>query len=198
MGIKTKYDDPNLETERITGKPGQGFVSLYRYKGNLFNGIIEDDDIGYSENGDNKYQIFKDGHHIKDERYLKGKLVYECNLILIEVHPFVKRITRSRDGIEREWYDNGQLKYYATNNKNGHTDGLSKRWYENGQLKYVGLIKNDGSENLNEFGFIINKKSGVWEYYYENGRLESKKVYREGKLISQKCWDKYGSEIECE
>ena len=34
--------------------------------------------------------------------------------------------------------------------------------------------------------------------YYENGQLEWEGNYKDGELISKKCWDKNGKEIDCE
>ena len=34
--------------------------------------------------------------------------------------------------------------------------------------------------------------------FYENGQLEYEGNYKDGELISEKCWDENGKEIECE
>ena len=58
-------------------------------------------------------------------------------------------------------------------------------YYDNGQLKKEGYYNDD-------------KEEGLWKEYYDNGQLASYKSYKEGELISNKCWDEEGNEIDCE
>ena len=66
------------------------------------------------------------------------------------------------------------------------TDGI---WYKNdgkdGQLSSKGNYKDD-------------KMEGLWKWYYKNGQLKSEENYINGEIISKKCWDEDGNEIECE
>ena len=73
-------------------------------------------------------------------------------------------------------------------------DGLWTMWYENGQMREEGTFK-DG------------EKDGKWTYWSggEAGRevifrpyhKSSETTYKDGKLISEKCWDEDGNEMDC-
>ena len=62
--------------------------------------------------------------------------------------------------------------------------GTWKFWYENGQKKREGTFK-DGE--LNE----------LWTVWYENGQKDYEITYMDGILISEKCWDEDGNEMDC-
>ena len=52
-----------------------------------------------------------------------------------------------------------------------------------------------GSGYLDKYGHPIrNGKRITW---FENGQKSSEVTYKEGKLISDKCWDEDGNETEC-
>ena len=87
-------------------------------------------------------------------------------------------------GLWTKWYENGQKESEETF-KDGKRDGLGTWWYENGQKKSEGKFEDD-------------KKDGLWKSYYDNGQLKYEWNYKEGELISQKCWDEDGNEKECE
>jgi antitoxin component YwqK of YwqJK toxin-antitoxin module len=87
-------------------------------------------------------------------------------------------------GLGTKWYENGQKESEETF-KDGKRDGLGTWWYENGQKKSEGKFEDD-------------KKDGLWKSYYDNGQLKYEWNYKEGELISQKCWDEDGNEKECE
>ena len=64
---------------------------------------------------------------------------------------------------------------------------------EKGKNQYILMEGNMGS--LNERGLPM--RDGKWTYYFENGQIEEEKNYKNGKLISSKCWDEDGNEKEC-
>ena len=92
------------------------------------------------------------------------------------------------DGLSKIWYENGQLEI-ESNWTNHKKNGLSKTWYENGQLKSKIKIETNSKGN-----YIY----GLSKSWYENGQLRSEEKITEGELISRKCWDENGKEIECE
>lgn len=120
-----------------------------------------------------------------------------------------------KDGLMRVWMINGQLKR-EHNYKDGKLDGLIRRWHDNGLLAYEGQFKEgkkDGrckfyyeNGSLKELGeHKWNKKIGIWRYYHKiavkKEQRSKKEVYTkigDGKLISQKCWDKNGKKTDCE
>ena len=83
------------------------------------------------------------------------------------------------------WYENGQLCQIGSF-KDGKEDGEWKYYYENGNLELKGHFKN---------GFPNGGENKTW---YECGQLKSEEVWENGVVISQKCWDEDGKEIECE
>tara|TARA_B110000879_G_C11078218_1_gene473649 strand:- start:140 stop:1195 length:1056 start_codon:yes stop_codon:yes gene_type:complete len=63
--------------------------------------------------------------------------------------------------------------------------GFHKHYHENGQLKYEGE-------------FIENKQEGLWKLYHENGQLHRENTFKDDEIVSRKCWDESGNEIEFE
>ncbi|MDD9888608.1 MAG: hypothetical protein OXU46_08345 [Candidatus Marinimicrobia bacterium] len=56
--------------------------------------------------------------------------------------------------------------------------------YENGKKKSEGNFKDD-------------KEDGLWAGWHENGQKSYEVTYKDGELISEKCWDKDGNERDC-
>ena len=48
-----------------------------------------------------------------------------------------------------------------------------------------------------EANYKDGKLEGLWKWYYEDGGLKMEGYYKDGELISEKCWDEMGSEEEC-
>ena len=44
----------------------------------------------------------------------------------------------------------------------------------------------------------IENDNGLNETYYYNGQLKSESNIKDDQLISMKCWDEDGNEIDCE
>ena len=88
-----------------------------------------------------------------------------------------------KDGLWTDYYENGQKRSVETY-KDGRKDGLYTYWHED-VLMYEGTYKN-------------GKEDGLWTRWYENGQKMTVRTYKDEELISQNCWDKDGSETECE
>jgi len=73
---------------------------------------------------------------------------------------------------------------FQCNFKEGLKDGFCRSWYDSGQL--------ESEENYKEG--VVDGLSRDW---YRNGQLWFEFNYKAGNLISKKCWDVYGSEIDC-
>ena len=87
------------------------------------------------------------------------------------------------DGLSTTWLENGQ-KWYEATYKDGKIDGLWTLWYENGQ-KWV------------EIAYKNRRKDGLHTIWHENGQKRSETTFKDGELISGKCWDEDGDEIDC-
>ena len=72
-----------------------------------------------------------------------------------------------KHGLERRWYENGQLSSERTY-ENGKKHGFSKHWYENGQLRWERTFEN-------------GEKHGLQRYWDENGKLDFETHYENGK-----------------
>ena len=59
-----------------------------------------------------------------------------------------------------------------------------------------GVYQNDQLES--EISYKDGKYDGLSKTWYENGQLRYEEKITEGELISRKCWDENGKEIECE
>ena len=169
----------NLEREEISPKTDTGFDHLYLYQGKLFNGVLEIDVFrGERKNGDIHHRIYKDGYYIRNERYLKDKLVYEHDLITSEEDPNKKNVIKYKNCLEREWYDNGQLKYEKTH-LNGLINGQCKEWYNDGQLKFQGIQK---LPEIESYGRLDNR--GECKWWFENGSIKREETWEDEKQIS--------------
>jgi|TARA_Y100000310_G_C20586674_1_gene765783 hypothetical protein len=41
------------------------------------------------------------------------------------------------------------------------------------------------------------KLDGLWTMWYENGQKEYEQTWKDGEMISEKCWDEDGNKCEC-
>ncbi len=149
---------------------------IYYEDGKLFKEIIWCDSIKWEKPGTN---------NIGGIAYYNNKIFTGKEVQYEEDGKLFKEITfkdGKKDGLYRRWKGGS---YYEGNYKDGEWDGLLKGW----RIKYDDGFQ-DGKQN--------RRKDGTWESYHkENGQLEFKANYKYGKLISSKCWDKEGEEIEC-
>jgi antitoxin component YwqK of YwqJK toxin-antitoxin module len=116
-----------------------------------------------------------------------------------------------KEGLHKEWSKNGILlseAFYA----NGKGNGLTKWFHEKGHLAGEGQMKDDVRFgkwiicDIQENGFCIEayfkdgKRDGIWKINHENApdKLWKEQTFKDDKLISEKCWNEYGLEIECE
>tara|TARA_B100000767_G_C19687373_1_gene502406 strand:+ start:623 stop:1201 length:579 start_codon:yes stop_codon:yes gene_type:complete len=148
---------------------------IYYEDGELFKDIVWGD--GYGKPGTNDV----DGIAYYNNKIFTGTVVqYE------EDGKLFKEITfkdGKKDGLYRRWKSRS---YYEGNYKDGEWDGLFKRW----RIKYE-----DGFEGSNQ----NVRQDGIWKTYHkENGQLKYESNYKNGELISQKCWDVEGNKIDCE
>jgi len=81
-----------------------------------------------------------------------------------------KEMTKAEtNGLETEWYENGQKKV-EVNNKDGWEDGLWTEWYDNGQKSSEGNYK-DGKED------------GNWTYWNEEGNFAIAETWKDGEVV---------------
>ena len=113
-----------------------------------------------------------------------------------------------KDGLWRELDGNNQLiseGYY----RNGEENGLMKWYHEKGHLAGEGQMKDglrdgvwkvyaveDGKLGA-EVIFKEGKEIGIKRIYHENEQLKQENNWNDNKIISKKCWDENGKEIEC-
>ena len=45
--------------------------------------------------------------------------------------------------------------------------------------------------------YKAGKEDGIWTIWHENGQKKMEVTLELGELISQYCWDEFGSKIEC-
>ena len=96
----------------------------------------------------------------------------------------VQYFNEKRDGSCKYWYKTGQLMSSGLY-KNGKMYGPFISYYENGQ------IQSQGNYNYNESD-IYSRKDGVWKYYYEDGKIESESIIKNG-VEELKFYDKDGN-----
>lgn len=149
-----------------------------------------------------------DGNLISEISYLKGEkegesISYYKNGNKKEKSTFKRD---KLDGKKIEWDENGDIK-----SENIYKDDvrIKVRGFENGKLSYEGdVIENElegtfksfyeNGKVLNEGRHKKNEMDGEWKGYYESGNLRKIGVFKDGVVLSQKCWDEDGNETECE
>ena len=113
----------------------------------------------------------------------------------------------SKNGKYTEYYDNGQKEKEGTW-IDGELDGLHTEWYENRQKKMEGTWidrKLDGlwtlwhvnGQKYSEATYKAGELDGLLTKWDNNGQKYLEETYKENELISQKCWDEDGNEIQC-
>ena len=95
-----------------------------------------------------------------------------------------------KDGVR-----NGSCKYFwdygawaimsESNYKNGKLIGTARSYYKNGQLESRGTYKYTEST-------VYSRKDGNWEYYYDNGQIQSESISKDG-VEELKFYDKEGN-----
>jgi len=100
---------------------------------------------------------------------------------------YTKKKDGTQHGIERRWYENGQL-HWEKHWKDGKQDGIFRGWHENGQLYWEEHWK-DGKHDGIERGWY---KSGqlYWEHHWKDGNQNGiKRCWREnGQLYWEQHW----------
>jgi antitoxin component YwqK of YwqJK toxin-antitoxin module len=98
--------------------------------------------------------------------------------------------------LSKKWYSGGNLEDEVNYNK-GYKDGCHKYYYENGQLSAEEYYKGGGKFNLDFFGECYGSYyNGTSKYWDENGQLFREHNYKDNQLISGRCWDETGIEID--
>tara|TARA_A100000164_G_scaffold13070_1_gene10906 strand:+ start:10 stop:369 length:360 start_codon:yes stop_codon:yes gene_type:complete len=65
--------------------------------------------------------------------------------------------------------------------------------YNDGTKEFTGTYL-DGIKD----GKYHEWRVGVWKFWYPNGKLKFEGLYKDGILVSKKCWDIYGDVIGCD
>ena len=73
------------------------------------------------------------------------------------------------------------------------------------ELKVCSGNYNDGSREFTgtyldgiKEGKYHEWRVGVWKYWYPNGKMKFEGLYKDGTLVSKKCWNSYGEVINCD
>ena len=65
--------------------------------------------------------------------------------------------------------------------------------YDNGNKEFSGTYMN---------GYVNGKhqeyRVGVWKFWTANGKMKFEGMYKDGTLISKKCWNSKGESISCD
>jgi len=102
------------------------------------------------------------------------------------------------DGISKEWFKDGQLKY-AWNYKQGEKHGSSKKFTQSGDLMTEAIFKDGeitfqkiylpgGSKSFSSSYLEMNYKNGekIIEKTYYDYKIHSERHYSNGKVVSEK------------
>lgn len=65
--------------------------------------------------------------------------------------------------------------------------------YKSGEKEFKGTYL-DEYEN----GEYFKLRAGVWNFWYLDGNLKFEGIYKNGILVSKKCWDLNGESIHCD
>ena len=104
---------------------------------------------------------------------------YDNGNVLSQIH----YLDGKRDVSCRYWYEDGTLMtegFY----KNGKMIGFWMSYHDNSQLESHGTYK------YTESG-VYSRKDGVWQYYYDNGKLRRESIIKDG-IEELKFYDRDG------
>ncbi len=65
--------------------------------------------------------------------------------------------------------------------------------YDNGNKEFLGTEMNAYVNGKNQ-----QYRVGVWKFWYTNGKMKFEGLYKDGTLISEKCWNSNGESISCD
>ena len=136
--------------------------------------------ILFSCSNDNKrYHIDKTTSPSDTLTYLKSDMSLLNGVVFCEFGENGKYINGKKDGIHKEWYDDGQIKS-ELEFKEGKKDFKHKEWFESGQLRSVESYDNGSlidNQIWNEDGgkyssnLPINDSINNVKIWYDNGQL---------------------------
>ena len=69
------------------------------------------------------------------------------------------------------------------------------------ELKFSSGNYDDGNKEFK--GTYMKRKHlefrvGVWKFWYPSGKIKFEGLYKDGNLISEKCWNSKGESISCD
>ena len=129
-------------------------------------------------NGDKRYHIDETTSPTDTLRYLKSDMKPLNGIVYCEFGENGKYINGEKDGIHKEWYEDGQIKSEENLKLGGKNfdNYYLKKWWENGQL-YRNRNKK-GYINYFDNGYIMKEGEfknwegiGIHKSYYSNGSL---------------------------
>lgn len=116
----------------------------------------------------------------KDSLWL-GTLYYSTGKVKKEGY-FASNKLKKRVGLSKEYYKSGTLKSITKYNAKGKKDGPYIYFSEEGN-------------NITSGHFLNGKREGLWKYLDKQGNKRARVVFKKGKTINYKLWDKKGTEL---
>ena len=201
------YDNGKLKTKgnKKNGKR-YGLWKFYHENGQLkeersFNndGFLHGKWRLFHENGKLKSETeYKNGKFISEKSWDESGNVDNEN----KSHKTISEYMMDNPGSSpmKEYYDTRELhvevipiEWVGDYGDGNITCSYRKEYYRNGKTKEEGHLKYM-MESRDTWRW---NQEGEWKFYYENGELKKEGNYKNDKLISKKCWDEDGNEIEC-
>jgi antitoxin component YwqK of YwqJK toxin-antitoxin module len=154
---------------------------------NYNNGLRTGWQKAYLENGDVLYQVnLINGNGTISYQSINNVQVTEVYTFGVEVSPIDGSKLRSggrKEGGFRK--PQPRVKGSEAYDENGLRHGKDYSAFENGQKSFEGE-------------YFFDQEDGIHQSWYENGKLKEIKKYNKGILMSAKCWDESGKEMECD
>ena len=85
---------------------------------------------------------------------------------------------------------------------NGRINGIQKRYTITNRFGVDGIgfgIRGGASDTIltEKFNVKNQKKDGIYESWYINSQIKTRKKYSKGRIIEEDCWDNSGQKINC-
>jgi antitoxin component YwqK of YwqJK toxin-antitoxin module len=156
------------------------------------------------------YQISDSQHGVTTNLYVNDKkdgmwrTYYENGQIKSEGH----YIAGLKEGLHKEWKEDGILSLEG-NYINDKANGLMTWYHDKGHLAGRGQMVDDKRIgnwkicDIEENGYCVDAyfedglREGIWKIYHDNEALWKEQTFKNDRIISEKCWNKNGKEIEC-
>lgn len=158
--------------------------------------VLGSDKNRYKDKLEPGAKLMRSGANYTLERTVSGVFIYKEYFYetrqITHYATYLDKKYKTREGISREWFDDGSLwaeDTYKANLKNGPSikysvyRGSEAGNYTNGKKDGEWISRDSINRITAKCNYMNGKLDGLYEIYDKNGELLSKYMYKEGKIL---------------